>query len=85
MKAVNFKYSNITLQPSGKKYSENVTTVTPLPIWTDGEQCLSCWKMSLSERFSALIFGRVWISVLTGQTQPPIFAAAAKEYLKESK
>lgn len=85
MKAVNFKHSNTTLQPSGKKYSENVTSVTSLPIWTDGEQCLSCWKMSFRERLNALIFGRVWIAVLTGETQPPIFATAAKEYLKESK
>lgn len=83
MKPINFKHSNITLQPSGKTYSDNVTKVTELPIWTDGEQCLSCWKMSWRERFSSLIFGRVWISALTGSTQPPIFAMVEKEYLKE--
>ena len=42
MKPVNFKHSNKTLQPSGATYSENVTGVEPLHIFTDGEQCVSC-------------------------------------------
>ncbi len=83
MKPVNFRHANKHLQPSGKEYSENVSSVQPLPIWTDGEQCLSCWQMSWRERLSALIFGRVWLAVLTGHTQPPAFVTAAKEYLKD--
>ena len=84
MKPVNFKHSNKTLQPSGATYSENVTGVEPLHIFTDGEQCVSCWRMTWMERLSLLIFGRVWVAVLTGQTQPPIFVIAAKTYLRES-
>lgn len=83
MRPTEFKLSNAVLQPSGAAYSENVTGVKPLPIWTDGEQCLSCWRMTWRERVSALVFGKVWISVLTGKTQPPIFATAVKEYLHE--
>ena len=81
MKPIEFELSNTTLQPSGKLYSKNVTGVEPLPIWTDGEQCVSCWRMTWRERLSALIFGRTWIAILSGSTQPPIFATATNGYL----
>jgi hypothetical protein len=41
--------------------------------------CLSCWGMSWRERLHALIFGRVWVWVISGsETQPPI--ALSVEY-----
>ena len=83
MKPIQFKYSNRILQPSGKEYSPNVRGVAPLAVWTDGEQCVSCWKMSLGERLSALLFGRVWLALLSGETQPPVYVVASKEYLQE--
>ena len=83
MRPVQFKHAIGELHPSGKQYSDNVTSVEPLPVWTDGEQCVSCWQMSWRERLCALLFGRVWIAVLTGQTQPPIYAQASREYFEE--
>ena len=83
MEPSKFDESNKTLQPSGAKYSDNVTGVEPLHVWTDGEQCVSCWRMSWLERMSAVIFGRVWIASLSGQVQPPIYAEAAKTYFRE--
>lgn len=83
MKPMVFEYSNHVLQPSGQEYSENVTKVSPLSVWTDGEQCVSCWKMSLRERLSALLFGRVWLALLSGETQPPASVVAGREYLRE--
>lgn len=43
-----------------------------LPVRTDGQRCISCWKMDWGERLRALLFGRVWVFVHSGQTQPPI-------------
>ena len=83
MKPIPFKYSNRTLQPSNAQYSDNVAGVDPLPVWTDGEQCVSCWKMSFVERLSALLFGRVWLALLSGQTQPPALIQVSREYLQE--
>ena len=83
MKPVWFKFSNQTLQPSGQEYSENVESVAPLSVWTDGAQCVSCWRMSLRERLSALLFGRVWLALLSGETQPPVSLVASREYLRE--
>jgi len=83
MKPIDFKYSNKTLQPSGAEYSDDVTDVVPLHIWTNNEQCVSCWHMSWRERLSALLFGRVWLTMLSGNTQPPVCLQASREYLKE--
>ena len=83
MKPSAFEHSNKTLQPRGTKYSENVIGVEPISIWTDGEQCVSCWNMTWRERLSALLFWRVWIASLSGQTQSPIYAEAAKTYFRE--
>lgn len=82
MRPIDFKYSNKILQPSGQKYSSNVAYVDSLPIWTDGEQCISCWKMSLRERLSALLFGRAWLSLLSGQTQIPASISISRTHLQ---
>lgn len=52
--------------------------VERLPIWTDDKQCISCWRPTWRERFSILFFGRVWVQVLSGRTQPPIAVSATR-------
>lgn len=83
MKPIDFPEQTVTLQPSGATYSDNVNGVEPLPTWSDGEQCVSCWRMSWRERLNALLYGKVWIAILSGKTQPPIYAEASKTYFKE--
>jgi len=84
MKPTQFKYSNKVLQPGGAQYSGNITEVAPLPVWSDGEQCVSCWQMTFKERLSALLFGRVWLAVLSGETQPPVAVVVSRSYLQET-
>ncbi len=50
----------------------------PLPIYCDGEQCISLWSLSWRERISALIYGRVWLQVMSGKTQPPVALTAQR-------
>lgn len=70
MNPINFKESNKVLsRPSGTKESE----CGNLNVWTDGKQCISCWKPTLRQRISILLFGKVWLSVLSGKTQPPVW------------
>ena len=47
-----------------------------LYVWTDGQQCLSLWQMDWRERVKALWYGRIWLTVLSGQTQPPVELSA---------
>lgn len=53
--------------------------VLPLPVHTDGTQCLSCWSLTWRERVAVLWHGRVWLCTLTGPTQPPVWLAASKQ------
>jgi hypothetical protein len=50
--------------------------VGTLPIFTDGEQCISCWSLSFTERLKALWYGKIWLGIHTGRRQPPVWLAA---------
>jgi hypothetical protein len=79
----NFEHSNKVLYPaSGARYSDRVERVCQLPCWTDGEQVVSLWRPSWRERLSILLFGRVWLAVLSGSTQPPAALTGARVYLQ---
>ena len=75
MKPILFDEANKKLSPP-----ENMTDKKCLSLWiyTDGTQCISCWKMTWKQRLSALIHGKVWLSVLSGQTHPPVWLDCAK-------
>lgn len=84
MKPTLFPQANKVLTPPDQKYSANVSGVSALPIWSDGEQCVSCWELSLWDRLRVLIFGRIWASVLSGHTQPPIALSVQRKYFKDA-
>ena len=75
MKPIKFKEANKNLLKPENMTDEECSS---LWVYTDGEQCISCWKLSFKQRLSALIFGRVWLSVLSGQTQPPVWVDCKK-------
>ena len=69
------------LKPEGWTDEECET----LPVYTDGQQCISLWKLTWAERFSALFFGKVWLYVHSGHTQPPVALSATQQIFKEAK
>ena len=70
MKPAKFAEQNKTLQkPSTMTDKE----CTPLPIFTDGKQCISLWAGNLRERIKFLFTGKIWFSSLSGKTQPPVW------------
>ena len=36
----------------------------PLPAYTDEQQTVTCWKLTLWERLRVLLSGRLWLRVL---------------------
>jgi len=77
-----FEQSNKTLNaPAGMTEEE----CGSLPVFSDGNQCISLWQMTWRERFSALFFGKIWLFVWSGQTQPPVSLMAAKTIFTEVK
>lgn len=53
-----------------------------LPVWSDGKQCVSCWKPTFKERLNILFGGKVWLGVLSGKTQPPVFISGESVFEK---
>jgi hypothetical protein len=68
-----FAEANRTLE---KPPSMTDAECSPLPVFTDGEVCISKWKLTLKERLHALLRGYVWLGVHSGNTQPPVYVIA---------
>jgi hypothetical protein len=83
MEPIGFPQANRNLlKPEGMTDEE----CGSLPVFSDGRQCISLWQLSWKERFSALFFGRVWLYVFSGATQPPVGLLATNEiFAKEEK
>lgn len=84
MKPIPFKGQTIELQPNPNQLEIDGLEVGTLPIYTDGEQCVSCWKMTFTERLKALWFGNVWIFIHSGRTQPPVAVSVERDIFVES-
>ena len=69
MKPIKFKESNVTLTKPKNMTDEECES---LPVYRDGMICWSLWMADWRERISILLFGKVWIGVHSGKTQPPI-------------
>lgn len=54
------------------------TEIAPLQVHVDKGTVTSCWRMSWRERWSALIYGRVWCRLQTGGAPPPPIALNAR-------
>ena len=80
MKPIDFAQSTKVLQrPSTMAESE----CQSLPVWNDGKQCVSCWKATFKERLNILLTGKVWLGVLSGKTQPPVFVSGESVFVEE--
>lgn len=75
MKPINFPESNCVLSKPKDMTDEECGH---LFIHRTGQQCISCWKLTLLERINILLFGRIWLWVWSGDTQPPVALDARK-------
>ncbi len=82
MKPIKFKEANRDLlKPEGMTEEE----CGSLPVFSDGTQCISCWKMSWKQRLNSLWYGRVWLGVASGETQPPVWIQCYRTAFEKSK
>ena len=84
MEPIDFAERTVMLQrPAGMTEEECGT----LPIYRDLKAgcCISCWRPSIRERLSFLFFGRLWIRVYSGVTQPPIAMSAERSIFVREK
>lgn len=52
-------------------------------VYTNNIECISCWKLTIIQRLYLLIHGKIWLSVLSGTTQPPVWLNCAKNVFNE--
>lgn len=82
MKPIDFPQSTKVLQKPSTMTDEECS---PLHVWSDGKQCVSCWKPSFIERLKILFTGKVWLGVLSGETQPPVFLSGERVFVRKPK
>lgn len=79
MKPIDFPQSTKVLQ---KPSTMSDYECSSLHVWNDGKQCVSCWKPTFKERMNILFGGKVWLGVLSGKTQPPVFVSGEMVFEK---
>lgn len=83
MKPIKFKEATIELKKPSSMTEEQCGS---LHIYqnTDGS-CISCWTTSFWNRFKFLFHGKIWLGVVSGQTQPPVWIDCTKTIFTQKK
>jgi hypothetical protein len=77
MRPTDFDESNKNLtRPSGTTPEQ----CSSLPILQTGEFCISAWHGNWLDRLRFLFTGRMWLSVWSGLTQPPVKLTTDKPF-----
>lgn len=69
MKWIDFPERNRLLGKPENMTDEECGT---LPVFTDGQVCISKWELNEADIKHILEKGFVWLRVLSGETQPPV-------------
>jgi hypothetical protein len=69
MEPVKFTEANKNLLKPSEMTDEECAS---LWVFSDGQQCVSRWRLTLRDRLRVLWYGHVWLSVHSGFTQPPV-------------
>lgn len=77
-----FQQVNVNLRKPDSMTDEECRS---LPVYTDGTICISCWRLPWWARLKALLTGKVWLGVLSGHTQPPVWLTTEFPFVKEDK
>ena len=72
MKPIPFPEQTKILAPLKSRNAKQLGGCVDLPVALYNGQVISCWKLSWKERFKMLLCGKLWVFVVSGETQPPI-------------
>ena len=71
MKPTEFKEQHIVLQKPKSMTDEECGTLAIHK--TEKGECISKWKAPFWERVKFLFHGTIWLGVVSGKTQPPVW------------
>lgn len=81
MKPLNFKEATIELKkPSSMTEDECGSLYVHR---SENGECISLWTTSFRERLKFLFHGKLWIGILSGNTQPPVWLDCTKTVFKD--
>lgn len=84
MKPLKFKEAQIELKKPATMSDEKCSS-----LWvhrTEDNQCISLWTVPFWQRVKFLFHGKLWLGVLSGKTQPPVWLDMTKTvFIKEKK
>ena len=72
--------NKVLMKPEGMTEEE----CGDLHVYNDGYHSISLWRPSFMERMSILFFGKVWLYVVSGKTQPPVTLWGTKNVFKKA-
>jgi len=79
MRPVEFdEQTHILSKPKGVTDEE----CAPLPVFRDGEQVISCWEFNKEDLEEINRTGRIYLSVVSGHTQPPVWISAESPFIQ---
>jgi hypothetical protein len=79
MKPIDFPEKTLDLQKPAGMTDEQCS---PLPVFRDGQHCISCWAPTWRERLEILLGRPIWLWVWMGNTQPPVLLATERPFVK---
>jgi hypothetical protein len=74
-----FPESNFVL---GKPKDMTDDECVPLPVFRNGQQCISCWALTDSELAEVIKTKRIFLSCFTGWSQPPVALLAKSPFVQ---
>lgn len=80
MTPIEFSEQTTVLHANPNQLEIDGQTVGKLPIFTDGNQVVSCWGLSWRERLRAVLSGQIWLGVHSGYTQPPVWLSVENPF-----
>lgn len=84
MKPINFKESTKNLNAPKNWNVEKDGPCGVLPVYNEGQESISLWKLTWKERFQIFFRGKIWLGVVSGKSQPPVWLDTSKTvFIKE--
>lgn len=78
-KPVEFKgFNRNLLKPKGMDDLQ----CSALPVFANGVNCVSCWELSEEEIAELIKTKRIFISLWSGQSQPPVYVTPIEDDIR---
>ena len=83
MKPIHFKEATIELKKPSSMSDEECGS-----LWvyrSETGECISLWTVPLWQRIKFLFHGKLWLGVLSGNTQPPVWLDMTETVFESTK